>query len=60
MTDSDRSARLTAVSNNFQVAVRRAQELEKTGTYIKAPTLAPASFFHSLTPSASHPSTQAS
>lgn len=31
MTDSDRTARLSAVSTNFQVAVRRAQELERSG-----------------------------
>lgn len=31
MTDSDRSARLSALSTSFQVAVRRAQELELSG-----------------------------
>lgn len=33
MTDSDRSARLSAVSSNFQLAVLRAQELERGGTW---------------------------
>lgn len=35
MTDSDRAARLSAVSTNFQVAVRRAQELERSGAYVR-------------------------
>ncbi len=34
MSDSDRSARLLAVSNNFQMAVRRSQELERSGTLL--------------------------
>lgn len=34
MTDSDRSARLSAVSTNFRLAVQRAQELERSGTRV--------------------------
>lgn len=45
---TDRTARLSAVSTNFQVAVRRAQELERSGACSVGTRIWVATLAHSI------------